>query len=828
MPVNQHDAQQHLTTLDPEENNFIFQTFPDIDVSDPKSLTRVLYGTLDAHWDELVNLNAQGAGVYVTVNAMAGKRRRKTDARRLRAFWVEDDGEALPLPLKPHLVIQTSPGKTHSYMLVDSDDVGRFDEVQRIFVDRYGSDPNAKDVSRVLRLAGTYNMKDPLEKHLVVIQSQVAVPRWDIDELVKTLGGLEPGNESIRKRVDAWDFSSPDLNGLSIWQRINTVALHNTSQWVPELFPDAKPHQDGYRISSDSLGRDLEEDISIVSEGARDFGEETPTTPLNLVERWGTPTTLEEAARWLCERLDTSFDQLKRDLVRQDFARVADCKTGRQLAVEMGTYLKARFSFKNWSAEECCIHFDIFPTIIESHVAHCIWAQEKFHVLTANGLNAFAQADIVGVWTKLYGPAFNHDAIRATVADTTTRNNPTAEQLDRDARKVVAALNGIVMLHAKMNNACSQIQWRHDIFLDESTINIDGSRDTATITEGFTPFFINPRDEGSVYVQDFKDHFERFDEFIEFLAMSKTASDRKQAYLWIHAPSDWGKGLLISVLKALNMGHEISVKQTEAMFEGRAVGLSPGDFRRRYAIIIDEFKTVKSELKQLQSMITLSPKYQLQTEVEVFAKLFFSAEDVGSLVTEHGVEDQFVKRMSYWAQSGVISERYLFKSDKERYMRALCHYVSTHMNEYMSRARRLGRDEAFRKADVWLREFQERHGIGNQFGNISHSFQAIADEFLVWIHNNDALTMVYDAVKIDDSGHTVLLKPATVFKKFLESEYDHNDSRTFKRRSVDILKLVTTEDEYTPGKNKHYVEGARVKCMRIPARVDKSRNDLDL
>jgi len=46
--------------------------------------------------------------------------------------------------------------------------------------------------------------------------------------------------------------------------------------------------------------------------------------------------------------------------------------------------------------------------------------------------------------------------------------------------------------------------------------------------------------------------------------------------------------------------------------------------------------------------------------------------------------------------------------------------------------------------------------------------------------------------------------------------------------SVDILKLVTTEDEYTPGKNKHYVEGVRVKCMRIPARVDKPRSNLDL
>jgi len=55
---------------------------------------------------------------------------------------------------------------------------------------------------------------------------------------------------------------------------------------------------------------------------------------------------------------------------------------------------------------------------------------------------------------------------------------------------------------------------------------------------------------------------------------------------------------------------------------------------------------VKSELKQLQSQITLSPKNQLSCTVEIFAKVFTSAESVGSLVTENGVEDQFANRMS--------------------------------------------------------------------------------------------------------------------------------------------------------------------------------------
>ena len=111
----------------------------------------MLHGTLDEHWDELVRLNARGAGIFVTVNETDGKGRKKENITRIRALWQEADrGDEPELPVEPHITIQSSPGKYHRYILVDDAPLDEVKGVQQRLVDDYGSDPNAKDISRVL------------------------------------------------------------------------------------------------------------------------------------------------------------------------------------------------------------------------------------------------------------------------------------------------------------------------------------------------------------------------------------------------------------------------------------------------------------------------------------------------------------------------------------------------------------------------------------------------------------------------------------------------------------------------------------------------------
>src|SRR5262245_43727703 len=103
---NREEAERFLKALDPAPNaRWCFQTFTDdkqrrkaraeknklrkqqglTPLKDP--LARVRNGTLAEHFDELVQLNARGAGIYVTVNKTDGNGRKKKNITRVRALF---------------------------------------------------------------------------------------------------------------------------------------------------------------------------------------------------------------------------------------------------------------------------------------------------------------------------------------------------------------------------------------------------------------------------------------------------------------------------------------------------------------------------------------------------------------------------------------------------------------------------------------------------------------------------------------------------------------------------------------------------------------------
>lgn len=97
----------------------------------------------------------------------------------------------------------------------------------------------------------------------------------------------------------------------TFYQKVNALAMKAFGSWVPNLFPEAIPYkQGGYRIPSSSLGRALEEDISIVPEGIKDFGvadmgdaRAGKRSPIDLVLEWHEAKDAAQAANWICEQL---------------------------------------------------------------------------------------------------------------------------------------------------------------------------------------------------------------------------------------------------------------------------------------------------------------------------------------------------------------------------------------------------------------------------------------------------------------------------------------------------------------------------------------------
>jgi len=172
MTPNKIEAQRHLSLLDNKATTFTFQTFDDdSDRRDP-FLTKILHGSLDEHWDQLCALNLAGAGIFVTVNETDGKGRKSENIIRPRALWVDDDGDGIK-PDFSHFTVVTSPGKYHHYVLVNDLTLEDFVSLQQYMVETFNSDSNAKDIARVLRLAGFYHQKVNRSKDVVKVPFMV-------------------------------------------------------------------------------------------------------------------------------------------------------------------------------------------------------------------------------------------------------------------------------------------------------------------------------------------------------------------------------------------------------------------------------------------------------------------------------------------------------------------------------------------------------------------------------------------------------------------------------------------------------------------------------
>jgi hypothetical protein len=169
--LDAEQPRQFLKLLDPTAAGFTFQTFSDNKSNKNPELTQIVQSP--AH-KELLQLHAHGAGVYVTINETDGKGRKSENITRIRAvFQEDDDGFDGEFPLAPSIINETSPGHFHRTWLIDgdwpADEQGRADfaAVMERMVESYGSDKNAKDISRVLRVPGFLHRKG--KPHLVRI-----------------------------------------------------------------------------------------------------------------------------------------------------------------------------------------------------------------------------------------------------------------------------------------------------------------------------------------------------------------------------------------------------------------------------------------------------------------------------------------------------------------------------------------------------------------------------------------------------------------------------------------------------------------------------------
>ena len=147
----------------------------------PSPFVRVLHGSLDQHFTELVRLNDMGAGIFVSVNATNLRGRTAKDIVEVRWLFIDLDGNPLPTEgPRPHLVVETSPGHWHVYWKVDGVGLDEFKAKQMALLARHGGDKVINYLNCVLRVPGFLHRKqEPRLIRIVEINDDIPPYRAD-------------------------------------------------------------------------------------------------------------------------------------------------------------------------------------------------------------------------------------------------------------------------------------------------------------------------------------------------------------------------------------------------------------------------------------------------------------------------------------------------------------------------------------------------------------------------------------------------------------------------------------------------------------------------
>lgn len=465
--------------------------------------------------------------------------------------------------------------------------------------------------------------------------------------------------------------------------------------------------------------------------------------------------------------------------------------------------------------------------IVQSMIKGSFWSGSKGKLFLLNESEGLVQFSANEAWkflSRRYGLPINYEEVFVQVYAAHCEANgidPEEKELsaalkDKIAKAIHSATVTPIVDYIKYENQRDSMEWTVDMFASQPRMVL--KENVVRIVLTHRPLqasgLVNP-----AHVADYLDHFPLFDELLRFIVASRFTLDRKKSYMWLLAASDWGKGFFMGVLNDLGVVVEMSVKEIEGVFEGKPAGKAPEHFKRAMVLAVDEFKTVKSELKQLQNTVPLVPKFQLQSTVEIYTKLFMSAENVDSLVGEAGVEDQFANRLSVIMGKNTLDGRPVYEEDHGAYYRSIRAHTAQRMNALISEYQALGRSGSEKRASDYLNEFIAVHGLGTHFSRLSDNIADIAAECIAWVRDKYVEDFTFNGR--DPEPLTYLMHASKAVSEFIEETYDHSEKFTIKRRKKEIMVAMSEDGKgnsphrITQGRASHKVVTAVTKAVKL-------------
>ena len=172
------------------------------------------------------------ADVYFSAATRLRESGSKADVQELPGLWADcDTAEAVAaleqFPLKPSLIVETSPGRAHAYwlfnepLLIENDGtIAQVESVLKGIADRLNSDRSVAEVARIMRVPGSYNLK----RHSRGRVLQEDGPRYELSDFVD-LGIMRDSRAtSVGDNGQGESWVAEALKGVAEGQRNQTTA----------------------------------------------------------------------------------------------------------------------------------------------------------------------------------------------------------------------------------------------------------------------------------------------------------------------------------------------------------------------------------------------------------------------------------------------------------------------------------------------------------------------------------------------------------------------------------------------------------------------------
>jgi putative DNA primase/helicase len=233
-----------------------FQVFHDSKVTqDTINKSETFHAAVDDCVDYFNAVQSHNYGVYVTLNKTDGRGREAENIINYRVLFADLDNLAIPeFPIQPHMITQRDALHSHCYWLVNGIVTdSQFSKYQKQVAMYIGSDEQVFDPSRVVRLAGSCNMKNPAIPALYnIVQTADHEPftTMVIDEAFKLTG------EKLVK-LTQWSDNS---HALETGEGFNDDPINRTKMisWLGRAEPAIKGNGRSYMvIKVASMGLDL-------------------------------------------------------------------------------------------------------------------------------------------------------------------------------------------------------------------------------------------------------------------------------------------------------------------------------------------------------------------------------------------------------------------------------------------------------------------------------------------------------------------------------------------------------------------------------------------